>query len=118
MRLLKVFLFVRLLHFCTEQIFVVESRFICAQEMKRIGMRDRSCDSILIWFTHSISLLPLLTFSVEDAAARQGDCVLVSTKSNSSLNEMVVCLFWRVSNILLLMLESRRDIYTTRGQRN
>lgn len=83
------------------------------QDMKPSGLGKGmllACDSLLIWFTHGISPLLLLTFSPKDVTTRQGDSALMSTKTGSFLNEIVVCLFWPTSNILLLMLESRHYI--------
>lgn len=51
--------------------------------------KECSCDSLLICFTHSVSVLPLLTLSAEDVTTRQGDSVLMNTESHSSLNEVV-----------------------------
>lgn len=55
--------------------------------------------------SHSISLLPVLTFIPEKVLMRQGDSVPMNTKATSCLNEIIVCLV--LTNILSLMLECR-----------
>lgn len=81
-------------------------------------VKECSYDSLFIWFTHSISLLPLLTFGHEDVTRRQGDNMPFKTKSNSLLNEKVICLFWHTSNILLLTVKSGHYVLQPWGGRS
>lgn len=77
-----------------------------------------SCDSLPIWFTHSISLLPLLTFTPEDMATWQWDSVLPKRLFIPEWDSCLPYFSWCMSNILRLMLESSHYIIQPLGQGN